>query len=314
MEKFCENCGAKLNKEQDICLKCGKILSKKTVLNSNQENKVEEKEQYCENCGNKITTDSDYCLKCGKKVIKENKNTFDENIEVNEKPKNIIMNIGIFLLLLIGYLILPQIVGRIVYDALDLSENVAMFIGNISFIVILLAVFYKMFNEKLKDYIKNFSSYFKFTMKWWGIGLLVMYASNMIINFIIFNGDIAANEAANREFIQNSPIIGLMSIAIIAPFVEEMIFRFGVRKLSGRNKYFPIVSALAFGIPHILAGLDFSNFLTFSNLLEFVYVVPYGALGYAFGMIYNKTDNIFCSMTSHFMHNLMCFVIILLVG
>ena len=90
-----------------------------------------------------------------------------------------------------------------------------------------------------------------------------------------------------------------------------MIFRFGIRNLSCRNKYFPLVIALAFGIPHVIAGLDFNNFFAFSNLLEFVYVIPYGALGYVFGVIYNRTDNIFCSMTAHFFHNLMCFVIIL---
>lgn len=313
MNKFCENCGAKLNEEQDICLKCGKILNNRNNSKTNRETEVEQKEEYCAYCGNKLTTTSDYCLKCGKKIEREEEG-FNPDIEVNEKPKNILMNIGIFILLIIGYLVLPQVIGILVYNGLNLSENVSMLIGNLSFMFVLMASLYKMFNEKIKDYIKNFTSYFKFTMKWWGIGLLVMYASNMIINFLIFGGDIAANEEANRAFIQNSPIIGLISIAIVAPFVEEMVFRYGVRKISGRNKYFPIVSALAFGIPHVLAGLDFANFFTFSNLLEFVYVVPYGALGYAFGMIYNKTDNILCSMTSHFLHNLMCFVIILLVA
>lgn len=273
--------------------------------------------KFCGHCGNELMSESEFCLKCGRRVEKEEEALFDPKIEVNEKPKNILKSIGIFILLLIGYLLLPQVVGLIFYNVFGLSENLSMLIGNTSFVIILLTSFYKMFSEKLKDYINNFSSYFKFTMKWWGIGLLVMYVSNMIINFIIFGGEIAANEEANRAFIQESPIIGLISIAIIAPFVEEMIFRFGVRKLSGRNKYFPIVSALAFGIPHVLLGLDFSslsNFLSFNNLLQFTYVVPYGALGYAFGMVYNKTDNIYCSMTAHFIHNLMCFFIILLVG
>lgn len=314
MDKFCGNCGSKINYEQDICLKCGKILNKKNMSEKNIENIKNEKEEYCANCGNKVSNESEYCLKCGMKVIRYDDSAFDLNIEVNEKPKNILINIGIFLLLLLGYLFLPQIVGIMVYNGLNLSENVSVMIGQLTFIAILVASFYKMFNEKINDYIKNFKSYFMFTVKWWGIGLLVMYVSNFIINFVIFNGDLAANEVQNREFIQGNPIIGLVSIAFIAPFVEEMIFRLGVRNLSGRNKYFPIISALAFGIPHIIAGLDFNNFLTFSNLLEFVYVVPYGALGYVFGVIYNKTDNILCSMTSHFLHNLMCFVIILLFG
>ena len=148
--------------------------------------KIEEKEEYCANCGKKVDNNSEYCLNCGKRIDRVDESVFDPNIEVNEKPSNIFMNIGIFLLLLMGYLILPQIVGVIVYEGLNLSENVAMLIGNMSFVLVLTASFYKMFNEKIKDYIKNFGGYFKFTMKWWGIGLLVMYVSNIIINFIIF--------------------------------------------------------------------------------------------------------------------------------
>ena len=37
MAKFCTNCGAELNDEQDICVKCGKMVKKSN--NSSNENK-----------------------------------------------------------------------------------------------------------------------------------------------------------------------------------------------------------------------------------------------------------------------------------
>lgn len=41
MAKFCENCGCRINEGQDVCLKCGKQLSKNTkpVSNGNGERK-----------------------------------------------------------------------------------------------------------------------------------------------------------------------------------------------------------------------------------------------------------------------------------
>ena len=133
MDKFCGNCGNKLNLEQDICLKCGKILNKKNL----QQNKDDEdKEGYCAFCGNKVNGNSDFCLNCGKKV--ERNIAFDPSTQVNEKPKDLISNIGIFILLLAGYLILPQIVGSMVYERLNLSSNLSMLIGNMSFVIILI--------------------------------------------------------------------------------------------------------------------------------------------------------------------------------
>ncbi len=35
MAKFCQNCGAKLNEEQDICLKCGVRINKEDNQNAN---------------------------------------------------------------------------------------------------------------------------------------------------------------------------------------------------------------------------------------------------------------------------------------
>ena len=40
-----------------------------------------------------------------------------------------------------------------------------------------------------------------------------------------------------------------------------------------------------------------------TNPLEYLMIISYGALGYAFGVILNKTDNIYCVIMMHMIHN-----------
>jgi membrane protease YdiL (CAAX protease family) len=224
------------------------------------------------------------------------------------KLKGITKNVVIFLALLLSYIFLPYLIAVVFYDVFNLDKTICEFIGNISYMLLLLAFYFKMFKSKIKDFCSNFSKYFGDSLKYWGIGLAVMFVSNAIMAYVIFPGEIATNEELNRQFIVGNPLLGLFSVAILAPFVEEMIFRFGLREVVGKKKYFPIISALCFGLPHVLTGMDTS--FTLNNILQLLYVIPYGALGYAFGYIYNETDNIFCSMSMHFLHNLMCFMVI----
>ena len=112
---------------------------------------------------------------------------------------------------------------------------------------------------------------------------------------------VTVNEELNRQALLSYPVIGFVSISIIAPFVEEMIFRFGLRKITGNNIMFPIMSFLIFGFLHTVAGLD-------RSLLELVYIIPYGALGFVFAKAYQKSDNIFSSISAHMMHNTFCYV------
>jgi len=228
--------------------------------------------------------------------MNKEKNVVESNVV------KILKNIGVFILLLAGYIIFPLIVGLLFYKVFKFSEIISMFIGNISFLLVLIAVYYKMFKEKIKDYYYNFSKYFGDGLKYWGIGLAVMFVSNMIMAYVIFPGEIAINEEVNRQYISSYIFIGFVSSCILAPFIEEMIFRFGVREMVGKGKYFPLVSAILFGLPHALTGI--------TSVLQLLYIIPYGALGYAFAYTYNKTNNIYVSMTIHAMHNLMCFFVI----
>lgn len=55
---YCKNCGAEMNDNQAICLKCGV--------------KVGEGNSFCPNCGNPISPEADVCMNCGVAVKKNN--------------------------------------------------------------------------------------------------------------------------------------------------------------------------------------------------------------------------------------------------
>jgi len=166
-------------------------------------------------------------------------------------------------------------------------------------LVLLFVIYRKMLIGKIKDYFRHFSRYFGDGLKYWAFGFLVMAVSNLILSYVI--GDIAANEEANREFINGNLLVGFCSVVLVAPFVEEMMFRFTAKKMVSNDKWFPLVSAVLFGLAHIV-------FANNSSLLEYLYVIPYGALGYSFGYAYVKTDNIYTSMFLHAMHNFISFM------
>lgn len=73
MDKFCENCGYKLNANDKFCEKCGSKIEEKdkpkkaTLIENNMgENYMP---NYCSNCGNKLDGNEIFCTNCGFKII-----------------------------------------------------------------------------------------------------------------------------------------------------------------------------------------------------------------------------------------------------
>ena len=210
-----------------------------------------------------------------------------------------VRSFGEVLILVSIYFLVPQLVGSLFYYGLKLPEITSVYIGNICVAIIFFFMYKNMLKEKFKEYVSSVNN-FRDSLKWWGIGFAIMVVSNLLIyKFLISDGPV--NEELNRQALLSYPVIGFVSISIIAPFVEEMIFRFGLRKITGNNIMFPIMSFLIFGFLHTVAGLD-------RSLLELAYIVPYGALGFVFAKAYQKSDNIFSSISAHMMHNTFCYV------
>ena len=63
---------------------------------------------------------------------------------------------------------------------------------------------------------------------------------------------------------------------------------------------------LLFGLAHVVG--------TYSGLLDLLYIIPYGILGGIFMYIYTDSENIFTTITLHFIHNTILMILYFISG
>jgi len=167
-------------------------------------------------------------------------------------------------------------------------------VWEVIFILLIILIFKKEIQTAWTDMKKNHISYFKKYFKYYIIALIVMMVSNAYI-FMINGGNIAGNESNVRDMFAVAPIYTYISAVILAPILEELVFRLSLKNVLGNNWLFIISSGLIFGGLHIISS--------YTGPMDLLYLIPYGSFGVAFGYILVKTQNIFVSMGFHFMHN-----------
>lgn len=155
-------------------------------------------------------------------------------------------------------------------------------------------IFRKDLKANLKDLKKNHQKYFKEYLKYWFIALGLMMASNLII-MMISPGNIANNEEAIREMFSETPIYTFISAVIIAPLLEELVFRKSFRYMFSDDILFIIMSGLVFGAFHVIGS--------FETLFDLIYIIPYSIPGWVFAYTLVKSKNIFVPISLHFLHN-----------
>lgn len=193
-------------------------------------------------------------------------------------------------------------------DMNHLNPVVANFLTLFSDTFLLIVLVFMYYNElksgvlKLKE---NFSEVFDTSFRFWLIGFTIMMASNLIIN-VLFPEAIAGNENSVQNMIQQTPIIMFFTAGIIAPIIEELVFRQAFKDIFLSPRAFVLVSGIVFGLLHVV--------FSYTNGIDFLYVIPYSALGIAFAYTVYKTDNITSSMMMHMLHNSMIIVLSILTG
>ena len=211
--------------------------------------------------------------------------------------KNIFKLIVVFILFNESYLLqyIPIILFRM--DVKKITNATNVWLSTFSNFILLIILFL-MYKKELKEEFKKFKSKLfdniNTGFNYWIIGFIIMVVSNLIINLILKAGG-AANEQAVQKMISSLPWIMLINAGIIAPFNEEIVFRKSLRGVF-KNKYvFAVLSFLIFGLAHVLGNV--------SSWMDYLYIIPYGALGGVFALAYDKTDTIFTPMSMHMSHN-----------
>ncbi|MBQ3142602.1 MAG: CPBP family intramembrane metalloprotease [Bacilli bacterium] len=215
---------------------------------------------------------------------------------MKEKIKNIIICLLIILSMFVATYYISMFLGFISNDEI---QNL---IANLIYLIILIYIFRKEIFFSFKNIKGNFKKILNIGFKYWSLGIFIMIVSNLVINLFIFKGSIAENEEMARSIIIASPIYGFISSVIIAPFLEEIIFRVSLKRVFNNKYIYAVFSGIIFGLMHAISGSP--------TWLDLVYIIPYGALGFAFGLMYAETDNVFTSVIMHALHNLMSFSLV----
>ena len=205
----------------------------------------------------------------------------------------------IFLVIFFLFLYIDYFIVAMYYinnsDLYNLSKYSKIFILFAKYFI-LIAIFiirdHKYLKEKWIDFKNNFKKYTKISFKNWFAGFIIMFISNIIIN--IFIPGIGENESAVQTIIKQMPVIAFILTTILAPFVEEMVFRKYIKNCINSKILYMIISGLIFGFIHTSIS---------TNTLELLLIIPYGSLGFMFAKTVYETDNIYTSIMMHMFHN-----------
>ncbi len=162
-------------------------------------------------------------------------------------------------------------------------------------LIIIILILRKTIYKHFKEYMSNPKYYLRNYIKYWFINLGLMYLCNFIIIFI--TKDIAQNEQSIRTLFETNPITTFILAGLIAPILEELVFRLSIYKIIGKQKYiFIILSGLIFGSMHII-GLS-------PTWKDWLYIIPYSLPGCIFAYTLVKSDNICVPISLHMIHNI----------
>ena len=188
--------------------------------------------------------------------------------------------------------ILPSIFYSFISEFLGGGSS-SQFASELLFIVTLILIYYKDLKREFKIYITDIKKNIPIMLKYYVLGIIIMIFSNLIINMII--GNVSSNESAVRESLFSFPVYTMLSIMIVAPLSEELVFRKSISPIIKNKWIYAIVCGLLFGGAHLLAG-EFA-------LINLLYLVPYGSLGFVFALMNRETKTTFSSITMHCIHN-----------
>ncbi|MEG2609460.1 MAG: CPBP family intramembrane glutamic endopeptidase [Bacilli bacterium] len=161
-------------------------------------------------------------------------------------------------------------------------------------IYVIYALFKKDIIRMINDFKKNNQQYFKKYFKNWFLILILMAVTNAIIMFIN-KGNTPNNQDAINDMFKNMPIYTFIVSVMLAPVVEELVFRFSLRNIFNNKILFILLSGIVFGSFHVIGS--------FETALDLLYIIPYSIPGIIFAYTYVKSKNIFVPMWLHFCHN-----------
>ncbi len=165
----------------------------------------------------------------------------------------------------------------------------------------LLIIYRKEFKDYFLDFKKNYKKHLSKGFKVYIICLFFMYISNILIYYL--TKSLATNETMNRTSVSQNLVLSIIDMCILAPFYEETLSRLSFKNLFSNKWTFSIITGLVFGSMHLLVA---------ESLIECLYLIPYSTMGFSLGYMFYDTNNIFTSMSFHFLNNFVSILLLVL--
>lgn len=164
-----------------------------------------------------------------------------------------------------------------------------------SVLAILLFLMYKDdLVKEFKEFKKDFWDISDKAIKYWIIGLVIMATSNILISQFT-PVKIANNEQDVREIIIGTPLLAFILTTVLAPITEEIIFRKAFKTVIKEKIPYILTSGIVFGALHVISNI--------TSFYDYLYLIPYSALGISFAYMNYETKNTFSSIFVHMLHN-----------
>ena len=220
-----------------------------------------------------------------------------------DTTKRFLKLISIFLLFRYSYIL--QNIPIVLFNITNITPQIQILLSCFSNLILLLILFF-IYRLDLRIEWKKFKNSFDKSMdsciKYWFLGLMGMMISNILINTLFKLGQ-AENEQLVQGMITDFPLVMLLNAGVIAPIIEELVFRKTFRDTIKGKWAFILTSSLVFGFMHVLVA---------TSLIEMIFIIPYTLLGMAFAYMYYDTDSIYTSILAHILHNTILIIISIL--
>lgn len=211
-----------------------------------------------------------------------------------KKYKETLIGLTVF----IGYLLLSQY-SNVIISLLgfnNLSTPLKLLISivyELLMITGIIFVYLKTIAKDFNNFRQNFKYYFNTYAKYWFLNLGLMMISNIIISSLI-NINSSTNQQYIVSLLDKYPIYTFITTILIAPVLEELVFRLTFRKIFKTDILFIFISGLIFGVLH---------FSVATSVQELLYIIPYSIPGWIFAYTLKKSNNIFVPISLHMFHN-----------
>ena len=232
---------------------------------------------------------------------------------MTNKLKEVISTKSIIFLVLnyfLGYMyVYPYILSKLYYT-FELSNEMYDLISLFVYLFMITISIYFAFpvlkesyhnTPKLKKLIKSVLLTF--------VALYFFSALSSVLVFILTGLQDSANQNQVVDAFKQNPSLIIFTTIIYAPIVEEIVFRGAIfRGLRSKTNFIisAIISGLLFGFIHVFDSL------IQGNILDLLYIIVYGSLGFVFCYAYEKNNSIFASIALHFINNFLGIIGIIL--